>query len=94
MGWSVWGLILAGIIALFAWSRSRRPGGFYDADIYGLTPRDHAIYGSIAAAFAVAFALTALLALGTITLYLFAAFVVFAVFYLTSFLRGAHEDDQ
>lgn len=93
MGWSVSGLIFSGIIAFFAHRRSRAEGGFYDADIYGMTAGTHRAYAVIAALFFVAFGLASYLRAGTIAVWIFAPFVLFALFYLTSFLRGAHEDD-
>lgn len=93
MTFSVLGLAGAGIIAIFAALRSRTPGGYYDADVYGMTPSAHRTYATVAIAFFVAFIFTCLFRAGTIGFYLFAAFVLFALFYLTSFLRGAHEDD-
>ncbi len=93
MIWGVLGVVVSGIIALFALQRSRTPGGYYDTDVYGMTPATHRTYATTAGAFFAAFIFTCLLRAGTIGFYLFAAFVLFALFYLTSFLRGAHEDD-
>ncbi len=91
--WSVLGLVASGIIALFALQRSRTPGGYYDTDVYGMSPASHRAYAAVAGAFFGAFVFTCLSRASTIGFYLFAAFVLFALFYLTSFLRGAHEDD-
>lgn len=91
--WSVLGLVASGSLAIFALLRSRTPGGYYDADVYGMTPAAHRTYAAIAGVFFVAFIFTCLSRAGTIGTYIFAAFVLFALFYLTSFLRGAHEDD-
>lgn len=94
MGWSVWGAAAAGIIAAFAYGRSRVHGGFYDSDIYGMTPKTHRAYAAVAALFALAFSTCAIARAGTIAVWILAPFVLFALFYLTSFLRGAHEDDD
>lgn len=93
MTWSVLGAVGAGIIAVFAIFRSRTPGGYYDTDVYGMTPAAHRTYAVIASALFLAFIFTLWFRASTIAFYLFAAFVLFALFYLTSFLRGAHEDD-
>ena len=93
MNWNVLGLVTSGIIALFALKRSRTPGGYYDTDVYGMTPVTHRTYAAVAGAFFAAFIFTCLSRASTIGFYLFAAFVLFALFYVTSFLRGAHEDD-
>lgn len=93
MIWSVLGFAGSGIIAVFALQRSRTPGGYYDTDVYGMTPATHRAYAAVAGAFLAAFIFTWWVRAGTIGFYLFAAFVLFALFYLTSFLRGAHEDD-
>lgn len=94
MGWNVWGAVAAGIIAIFAHLRSRAQGGFYDADVYGMTPRTHRTYASVSALFCAALLTCAILDAGTIGFWILCAFVLFALFYLTSFLRGAHEDDD
>ncbi|MGA7745679.1 MAG: hypothetical protein WCA52_01570, partial [Candidatus Aquilonibacter sp.] len=78
-----------------AYVRSRGSGGFYDNEVYGMTAHTHRRYALAAAAFALAF-----FAVGWwwprtgATIWLFAAFVLFAVFYLTSYLRGASESDD
>jgi hypothetical protein len=93
MIWSVLGTAGSGIMAIFAMLRSRTPGGYYDADVYGMTPRTHFAYAAVAWVFFIAFIFTRWFRAGTISFYIFAAFVLFALFYGTSFLRGAHEDD-
>ena len=93
VGWSVLGAVIAGILAGLAFVRSRAPGGFYDADVYGMTPVVHRRYVWTALAFFAAFLCSAWSRADTIGIWLLAAFVLVAIFYLTSFLRGAHEDD-
>lgn len=87
--------ILALLLAGAAYLRSRSTGGFYDREIYAMTPKTQRRYGLIALAFAAVFAVAAFWnVLAGATIWLDAAFVLFAVFYLTSYLRGAHEDDE
>ncbi len=90
---SVLGGALSGIIGVFALFRAFRPGGYYDADVYGMTAATHRAYAALSWGFFVAFVFTRWFRAGTIAFYLLAAFVLVALFYLTSFLRGAHEDD-
>jgi hypothetical protein len=79
--------------AVFSWFRSRTPGGYYDADVYGMTAAVHRRYAAIASVFLLAFLYTLFAGAGTIAFWIFTAFVLFALFYYTSFLRGAHEED-
>ncbi len=89
------GVIAALLLAGGAYLRSRGPGGFYDAGIYGMTAIAHRRYALTALGFAAAFgALARWFPGGGATLLLWAAFVLFAVFYVTSYLRGAHDDDE
>ena len=93
-----WELVLAIaslLLAGAAYWRSRTPGGFYDAEVYGMTPAVHRRYAAIAAGFALAFfAIGAWWPRSGATIWLGAAFVLFAVFYITSYLRGASESDD
>jgi hypothetical protein len=92
--WTIVGFLGALLVALLAFARSRTAGGFYDADVYGITAAGHRAYGFIASAFCALFLLALAMRAETLGLWLLAAFVPFALFYLTSFLRGAHEDDD
>jgi hypothetical protein len=92
--WSIGGFAAAVAVGLIAVLRSRSRGGFYDADVYGMTPRTHRTYAALAAAFALAFLASLALGRERAAVWILAAFVPFALFYLTSFLRGAHEDDD
>jgi hypothetical protein len=95
MGWDVAGAIASLLLALAAQVRSRSVGGFYDAEVYGMTPYSHRRYALIALGFALAFfAVARWWPRSGATIWLFAAFVLFAVFYLTSYLRGAYESDD
>lgn len=94
MTWNLTGACCAFVLALFAYTRSRARGGYYDADVYGMTPVIHRRYAFAALGWGLGFTAATIAHAGTIGLWLFAPFVVFALFYLTSFLRGAHEDDD
>jgi len=95
MSWELAGAIASLLLGAAAAVRSRGPGGFYDNEVYGMTATTHRRYALAAAAFALAF-----FAVGWwwprtgATIWLFAAFVLFAIFYLTSYLRGASESDD
>lgn len=92
--WSIVGCAGALLVAILAFVRSRTAGGFYDADVYGISAAGHRAYGLVASAFCALFLVALATHLETLGLWLLAAFVPFALFYLTSFLRGAHEDDD
>ena len=95
MNWDVTGAIASILLALVAQVRSRTAGGFYDAEVYGMTPSAHRRYSLIALAFAAAFfAVDRWWPRSAATIWLGAAFVLFAVIYATSFLRGAAESDD
>ena len=93
MLWSIVGLVTSLAVAALALTRSNAPGGFYDADVYGMTPLVHRRYGVIALVFALSFVGTILLRASGAVFWLLASAVLFDLFYLTSYLRGAHEDD-
>ncbi len=92
MAWALTGLFASLALGTFAYLRSRVPGGFYDAEVYGMTRETHLRYVAICLGFAAVF-LTAWVSKIHIEIVSLAAFVLVAIFYLTSFLRGAHEDD-
>ena len=95
MTWELALAIASLLLALAAYLQSRSSGGFYDAEVYGMTPLAHRRYAAIALAFALAFFAAAVWwPRGPATIWLGAAFVLFAVIYLTSFLRGATETDD
>lgn len=89
-------MLLAAIASLalagFAFARSRVPGGFYDRDVYGMTAVGHVRYAVAFAAFAAVLVLCRS-ARSDLSSIAFAGLGLVAVFYLTSFLRGFHEDD-
>lgn len=90
---AVGGALALGIAAL-AWSRSRRGGGFYDAQVYGMRPAVHRTYAIVGLIFGLIFAALATMhqeGAGTVALGVFA---VVAVFYGASFLQGARDPDE
>jgi Ca2+/H+ antiporter len=93
MWWSIGGALAAVIIAVSAFVRSRSPGGYYDTEVYGMTPAAHRRYATIACIFAIFFVATIVLRARSVAFAGLAAFAIFAVFYLTSFLRGFSDDD-
>jgi hypothetical protein len=95
VNWDITGAIASILLAAVAQARSRTAGGFYDAEVYGMTPNAHRRYSLIALAFAIAFFAVGLWwPRSAATIWLGAAFVLFAVIYVTSFLRGAAESDD
>jgi hypothetical protein len=95
MTWELALALASLLLAATAYMRSRTAGGFYDAEVYGMTPVAHRCYAAIALAFALAFfAVAVWWPRSAATIWLGAAFVLFAVIYLTSFLRGAAESDD
>jgi hypothetical protein len=80
-------------MVLIAWQRSRRGGGYYDAQVYGMTARTHRAFALAASAFAAYFAGALVLRNEAAGIVGMGAYAVLAVFYGTSFLRGASEDE-
>ena len=78
--------------AAFAFYRSTRTGGFYDAQVYAMQPRAHRRYALVGIALALLIAAAYEMHAQTLAFMLDAALTIVAVFYLTSFLRGAHEE--
>jgi alkylation response protein AidB-like acyl-CoA dehydrogenase len=91
---SLAGIAASLLLAAVAFARSRAAGGFYDAEVYAMTPQTHRRYAAIAVACAAAFATCLLPPFAPLLFWAGAAFTVLAVFYLTSYLRGAHEQDD
>jgi hypothetical protein len=94
MLYSVAGLVLSFGIAAVAWRRSRTRGGFYDREVYGMNRTTHATYGAIGLGFAIFFALALWLRLVSAGIAALALYAVIAVFYLSSFVRGASDFDE
>jgi hypothetical protein len=94
MSYSIAGLVLALGVAAAAWQRSRSAGGFYDAQVYGMDRATHRRYCAIGVAFAAFFGLAYALHLYGAGIAALALYAVIAVFYLSSFLRGASDLDE
>lgn len=94
MIWSLAGAAIALGVAAVAWRRSRSPGGFYDRQAYGMDGAAHRRYAILSLAFAAFFAATCaggFVLAGIVGLALYA---LIAVFYATSFLQGAPDQDE
>jgi hypothetical protein len=90
--WSVVGIALALAVAAAALRCSRSPGGFYDRTIYGMDAGAHRRYFWTSLAFAAYFAVTYVRGLETAGIVGLALYALIAVFYATSFLRGASDE--
>lgn len=91
------GLILALGGAAFGLSRSRRAadgaGGYYESEVYAMTAISHRRFATASLIFAGAFALLG--AFPIVSAFpVLAGYVLLAVLYMTSFARGAQEEDQ
>jgi hypothetical protein len=92
--WSFVGLLVSIVVAACAWARSRGSGGFYDSQVYGMTARTHRVYAIASLAFAVFFSFTLTSRRDLAGVVALALYAVIAIFYGTSFLRGASDDDE
>lgn len=90
--WCVVGLILALIVAAIAWRSSRAPGGFYDREVYAMDATAHRRYALLSLAFALYFAIAYVLHREAAGIAGLALYALVAVFYATSFLRGASDE--
>jgi hypothetical protein len=86
MLWSLAGLAIALVVAAAALRCSRSPGGFYDRDTYGMSASMHSLV------FALFFAASSLLRLETAGIAGLALYALIAIFYASSFLRGASDE--
>ncbi len=94
MVWSLAGAAVALAIGTAAWRRSRSPGGFYDREIYGMSPRSHRRYAAVSMLFAAYFAVTAACRLDAAGIAGLALYAAIAIFYVTSFLQGASDRSE
>lgn len=90
--WNVVGLGLAVVVAVLAWRSSRAPGGFYDREVYAMDATAHRRYALLSLAFALFFAIAYALHLATAGIAGLALYALVAIFYATSFLRGASDE--
>lgn len=84
--------LLALALATFAIYRSRKAGGFYDSDIYGMTAKTHRGYALAALLLSALLIVSQYLSFVGVQFALEAAVAILVVFYLSSFLRGASEE--
>ncbi len=92
--WSIAGAVFAAAIAALAWWRGRTAGtSFYAGQVYGMTASTHRGYAGVSLAFVVLFAAT-LVFPQIPAVPLLAAYAVVAIFYLSSFVRGASGEDE
>ncbi|HET6276107.1 MAG TPA: hypothetical protein VFE16_09285 [Candidatus Cybelea sp.] len=92
MLWSLAGLAIALVLAVVALRCSRSPGGFYDREIYGMSAPMHRRYAAVSFAFALFFSASSLLRLETAGIVGLALYALIAIFYASSFLRGASDE--
>lgn len=91
--YSVAGLVLALAVGGAAWQRSRRGGGYYDREVYGMDRKAHLRYAVFSALFAAFFAVSWSLGLARAGIVALALYVLSAVLYGSSFLRGAADQE-
>jgi hypothetical protein len=87
-------LALALAIAAAAWRGSRSKGGFYDSEVYAMTPRVHRRYALLSLAFAIYFVGTLALHKPSAGIAGLVLYALIAVLYATSFLQGAPDQDE
>lgn len=90
--WNIVGLTLALVVTTIAWRSSRSPGGFYDREVYAMDSTTHRRYAFGSLAFAVYFAIAYALHWAAAGIAGLALYALIAVFYATSFLRGASDE--
>jgi len=93
MAWSIIGLSTSLLVMLLAWWRSRVPPAYYDGQVYGMTPQAHRRYLYVELLLCAIFAATIAFRADTVALWFLAAAVITHIMYLSSFLRGATEED-
>jgi hypothetical protein len=94
MAYTIGGLILALGITIAAAVRSRSAGGFYAEQWYGMSPAVHLRYAAVSLAFAAFFGASYAYGQTTAGIAGLALYALIAVFYLSSFLRGAPDRDE
>lgn len=85
-------MAIALVVAAAALRCSRSPGGFYDRDTYGMSASMHRRYAAVSLVFALFFAASSLLRLETAGIAGLALYALIAIFYASSFLRGASDE--
>lgn len=92
MTWSLVGLAAALIIAAISW-RAGGSNAFYSTEVYGMTARSHRRFTALCLCFAAAFGLTAAWPLLP-SLAVWSLFILAALLYGSSFLRGYADHDS
>jgi hypothetical protein len=86
------GALAALILGIVSW-RATGAQSFYASEVYGMTPRSHRLFALLCLVFACAFGLTAAWRLLPAAV-VWALFLIAALLYGTSFLRGYADDDS
>ncbi len=93
--WAFLGIVLAAIGAVIGTLRGREePRGFYEGEVYGLTALSHRRFAFASILFAAAFALIGAFPVLPLLFPVLAAYTIFFILYLTSFVRGAVGEDE
>ncbi|MBV8149478.1 MAG: hypothetical protein JO092_10335 [Candidatus Eremiobacteraeota bacterium] len=92
--WSLLGLSLALFVAIAAWRRSVTRAGYFEREFYGMLPKTHRRYAITSLAFALYFGLSYALHADFAGIAGLTAYALVAVFYGTSFARGAADYDE
>ena len=93
MAWSIVGLCVSFAVMIVAWWRMRVPATYYDGQVYGMTPKAHRSYLLVELSLCAIFALTMILHADWIALWFLAAAAIADILYLSSFIRGATEEE-
>jgi hypothetical protein len=88
--WPVLGIALATALAATAWWRARMGSGYYDGELYGMTPAGHRRYA--AAGLVLACACVAALLWQPLAIPALAMVVIAVILYAASFARGAADE--
>ena len=91
--WIAIGLVLSVLLAAWSWRNAARSRGYYATQVYVMTGAAHRRYAAAFLAFALLFALAWALRATALGLYALAPFALLAIFYGSSFLRGAEESE-
>ncbi len=89
---SVIGALAALALGTAAW-RAKSAKGFYPSEVYGMTARSHRRFAALCLGFAAAFVLTAAWPLFPAPI-VSTLFIISALLYGTSFLRGYADDES
>jgi hypothetical protein len=90
--WNLIGAVAALAFGAAAWRRSQSAaGGFYDEGVYGMSRAIHRRYALAGLGFAIYFSVAFALHAAIAGLAGFAVFVLIAILYASSFIRGASD---